>query len=137
MPLPKLSRALAVAALVPSLLCATSITPAEAGFVGTDTVIEKYSVEAERQKIADIFSRADVKAEFEKLGISADEAQNRLNSMSDAEVKKLAAEIDRAPAGQGSLGAIVGAAVFVFLVLLVTDLLCLTDVFPFTHCARK
>jgi hypothetical protein len=41
--------------------------------------------------------------------------------------------LDELPAGEGAgaIGVIVGAILIIFLVLLVTDLLGLTDVFPF------
>jgi hypothetical protein len=39
------------------------------------------------------------------------------------------------PAGQDALGTVVGAALVVFIVLLITDIACLTRVFDFTRCA--
>jgi hypothetical protein len=53
-------------------------------------------------------------------------------SLSDEEVERVTGHLDSLPAGQGAFGAIVGAAVLVFLVLLITDLLGLTHVFGFT-----
>ena len=35
------------------------------------------------------------------------------------------------PAGQGAIGVIIGAALIIFLVLLITDIVGITDVFPF------
>ena len=68
-----------------------------------------------------------------ELGVSPTQAQARVASLSDAEVSRLAGEIETSPAaGNG----VVGAVVFVFLVLLVTDLLGLTKVFPFTRSVR-
>ena len=67
------------------------------------------------------------------LGVDPVEAQLRVAGLSDAEVSRLAGRIDTLPAGEGALGAIVRAALIVFLVLLVTDLLGFTNVFPFTN----
>ena len=53
--------------------------------------------------------------------------------MSDDEVAQLAERIDSMPAGQGAVGAVIGAAVLIFIVLLITDLLGFTSVFPFTN----
>jgi len=50
------------------------------------------------------------------------------SALTDDEARLLAQRIDQMPAG----GGIVGAIVLIFLVLLVTDVLGLTDVFPFT-----
>ena len=56
----------------------------------------------------------------------------RVNAMSDAEVAQLAHRVDQAPAGSG----VVGVLFSVFLILLVTDILGFTKVFPFTRSVR-
>ena len=57
--------------------------------------------------------------------------------LSDEEAAQLARQIDNLPAGaDAGIGPIVGAIVLVFLVLLITDLLGLTKVFPFTRPIR-
>jgi hypothetical protein len=48
-------------------------------------------------------------------------------------VREIAGQLDQLPAGQSAVGAVVGAIVIIFLVLLVTDLLGLTNVFPFVR----
>ena len=53
-------------------------------------------------------------------------------ALSDDEIRAIADRIDTLPAGQGAVGAVVGAALIVFIVLLITDLAGLTDVFSFT-----
>jgi len=54
-------------------------------------------------------------------------AKQRVASMTDEEVRALNQKIDEMPAGSG----VVGAVVLIFLVLLITDIAGLTDVFPF------
>ena len=61
------------------------------------------------------------------------EAVQRVAGLSDAEVQRIAGHLDQLPAGQGAIGAVIGAAVLIFLILLVTDLLGLTDVYPFVR----
>ena len=65
-------------------------------------------------------------------GVDADAAVARVNAMSDAEVAQLAGRIDTAPVG----GEILGILFTVFIVLLVTDILGVTKVFPFTRSVR-
>jgi hypothetical protein len=67
-----------------------------------------------------------------KRGVNPDEVKARVAALTDEEVSQMAQQIESAPAGAG----IVGAIVFVFLVLLVTDILGLTKVFPFTRSVR-
>ena len=59
------------------------------------------------------------------------EARSRAASLSDAEILRIADRIPEMPAGGSALGVIVGASLVVFLVLLVTDIMGYTDVFPF------
>jgi hypothetical protein len=59
------------------------------------------------------------------------EAKARINSLTESEIVSLADQIETAPAGGGAVGIIVGAAVLAFIVLLITDILGYTDVFPF------
>jgi hypothetical protein len=67
------------------------------------------------------------------LGVDPAEAAQRVAGLSDAEVQQIAGHLDQLPAGQSAVGAILGAALLIFLVLLITDLLGLTDVFPFVR----
>ncbi len=51
--------------------------------------------------------------------------------------KIIVARIDQLPAGGDGLGVIVGAAVLIFPVLLITDVLGVTDIFPFVKKVDK
>lgn len=97
---------------------------ANATIVGTESILD---AQANRSKVETFLTRADVQQQLVKQGIDPEQALSRVNRLTDVEVNALAEKIDTMPAG----GDVVGAAVFVFLVLLVTDLLGLTDVFPF------
>lgn len=105
--------------------------PVSAEQVMTLTVSEQNA--AQRAELVTWLDREDVRQQMTELGVSPTQAQARVASLSDAEVSRLAGEIETSPAaGNG----VVGAVVFVFLVLLVTDLLGLTKVFPFTRSVR-
>lgn len=109
---------------------------ARAALVGTDQIVTRADIDADRARIAAFLSRNDVRQEIERMGVNPAEAAARVDSLSDAEVQQLAARMDQLPAGQGALEAILGAVVLIFLVLLVTDLLGLTDIFPFVKGGR-
>lgn len=70
------------------------------------------------------------------MGVDPAEAVRRVAVMSDVEIGQIATRIDEAPAGEGAAGAIVGIALLVFIILLLTDLAGVTDVFPFVRPAR-
>lgn len=67
---------------------------------------------SQRGKLHALISRKDVQPQLEQYGLSSEEAQARLNSLTDAEVSQLAAEIDQLPEGQG-----VGGTILIILVL--------------------
>jgi hypothetical protein len=85
-----------------------------------------------RVQIEQALARADVAAALQSRGVSLDAARARVAAMTDAEAALVAAEIDRAPAG----GDVLGVLVTIFVLLLVTDILGLTKVFPFTRSVR-
>lgn len=85
-----------------------------------------------REALTDLLARADVQAELARLGVDPAVAAERVAALSDAEVASLHQRMDEVAAG----GSVVGAIVFIFVLLLVTDILGLTKVFPFTRSVR-
>lgn len=77
--------------------------------------------------------RADLAAMLQARGVSADELRARVNALTDAEAQQMVQQIDSAPAGAAD---VVGVLFTVFIILLVTDILGLTKVFPFTRSVR-
>jgi hypothetical protein len=104
--------------------------------ISTDQLIEERSFLAERALVYDFISRENVRNEMISLKVNPDEALKRIDSLSDSEIQLIAGQISTMPAGEGAVGPIVGALVGIFIILLITDLLCLTTVFSFTKCAR-
>lgn len=102
-----------------------------AAMIGTESVLDSARANQARQHINLILEREDVQKALRAQAVSAQEAKARVDALSDAEVVNLAAKLDQAPAGGDALGAILFAALFIFIVLLVTDIVGYTDVFPF------
>lgn len=110
------------------------VHPASAAMVCTDTAINMEKTQNERQRLNDFLSRDDARAQMQALGISADEAALRVAGLSSVEVAGLTDKLDQMPAGGDGLGAVVGAFVLIFIILLFTDIAGLTHVYPFvTH----
>ena len=118
-------------------LSAIPVAPAAAALVPTDELISSHEISTERENVMSFMAREDVQAELSKYGVDQNEAAARVAALSDQEVKKIASRIDELPAGQHhGAAAVAGVALTIFIILLVTDLLCLTSVFNFTRCAR-
>lgn len=85
-----------------------------AGMITThDTVA---SLTFKRDKIKNFVTRGEVKVQLTKLGVSEQEAVNRIATLSDSEVKKIASEIDQATAG-GDI--IIGLGALLLIILIV------------------
>jgi hypothetical protein len=117
------------------LAFALSITwvPANAALVSTAEIINQNQGDYERERLCMLLDRSEVRTTLAAWGVSSEEAMARVDSLTDQEVAQLADQLDQMPAGGSALGTIVGAALIVFLVLLITDILGFTDVFPFTE----
>ena len=74
--------------------------------------------------------------EIVAAGVDPAEAERRLMAMSDEEVASLVNQIEDGSAGASTAGTLIGALLTVFIILLITDLLCFTNVFRFTRCVR-
>jgi len=90
-------------------------------------------LEGQRAQVVSWLQRDDVRTQMTRFGVSADQAVDRVAALSDEEVQRLAGKIDATPVGGNGF---IGAVVFIFLVLLVTDILGLTKIFPFTRSVR-
>jgi hypothetical protein len=83
---------------------------------------------AERTLVLQALQRAEVKAKMQELGVDPDAALERVAALSDEEISSLSKDIETAPAGGNDVLVI---ALVVFLVLLLTDILGYTNIFPF------
>jgi hypothetical protein len=123
-------RRLVAACLVVSITGLGLPLPAQAAMLATGDALSAGA----RARIGSLLERRDVQAKLAAYGVKLSDAKARVAALSDEEAAQLAARIDSAPAGGMD---IIGAALLVFLVLLLTDILGYTHVFPFTQKATK
>jgi hypothetical protein len=106
---------------------------AQAGGISAQAVAQAAAQSgAPQQRLLAAFDRDEVRQALVDRGVDIEQARLRVAALNDEQAAGLLAEIDLAPAGAGILDVVV----FVFLVLLVTDILGLTKVFPFTRSIR-
>jgi hypothetical protein len=105
----------------------------QASMIGTDTLLKAEQVQQDRERLSVLLNRDDLKQRLVARGVDPDQVQARVDGLSDEEIQTLTAKIDQLPAGGDGLG----LAVFVFLVLLLTDILGYTDIFPFVNKPAK
>jgi len=109
---------------------------AHARMVSTDQILKTRQADSERARLNAFLEREDVQKQLEAWGLDKEMAKVRVNGLTDEEVSQMARQLDQMPAGGDAVGVIVVAAVVVFLVLLLTDILGYTDVFPFVKKQR-
>ncbi|GEK72306.1 MULTISPECIES: PA2779 family protein [Halomonas] len=124
-----LSPLLILALVLGSLPAVAAVPAADQGLVGTTSVLDAQASQQDRDKIRRVLAREDVQQQLLLQGVSPAEVENRVAALSDAEAREMADRLDQMPAGAG----VVGALFAVFIILLVTDILGLTDVYPFTR----
>jgi len=113
------------------------IPAAQAELIATDRIEAAGQAQpTARALLGTLLDRADVRAALESQGVSAENARARVAALSDDEVERLAAKFDSLPAGGDGIGGVLALAVLVFLILLLTDILGFTKVFPFTRPAK-
>jgi hypothetical protein len=124
-------KAIAILVIVSfSTFCIIS-APARARMINTDEIFKQSQYDLSRKSINTFLDRSEVQKYLVAWGISPEEAKARIDSLTDEEIENIASRIDNLPAGGDGLGTIVGAALLIFIILLVTDILGFTDVFSF------
>jgi uncharacterized small protein (DUF1192 family) len=108
-----------------------SARPALAVMVNTDTVVSAEKASAGRGRVHGFLAREDVRTQLKLLGVSPDEASARVASLSDQEIARIDARLNELPAGGSVAGVAITLLVVLVLILVITDLLGLTDVFSF------
>ena len=111
----------------------TALTgPASAAMISSQALVQASQREATEAKVLQALSRPALVRQMEKLGVDPAAARDRVAALTDDELAALDQKLDSLPAG----GDVLGALLFVFVLLLVTDILGLTKVFPFTRAQR-
>jgi hypothetical protein len=109
------------------------IPGAQASMISGEQVIASQSAQHDRERLRSMFERADVREQMLARGVDASSAQARIDALTDNEVASITGKLDSLPAG----GDVIDALIFVFLVLLITDILGFTKVFPFTRAIHR
>jgi hypothetical protein len=86
-----------------------------------------------QQRVDQLLARAEVREALAARGVDPAQVHARVAALTDDEARLLADQLDRVPAGAGDVLGIIFA---VFIILLITDILGLTKIFPFTRAVR-
>jgi hypothetical protein len=129
----RLFRLIAKLLVVTTLALGLPMTTARAGMIGTAAVVSAEQLAAQRVRVQQFLERADVQAQLQKMGVDPAMAKSRTMALTDQEVQQIAGKMDQMPAGGADVLAVI---VIIFLILLLTDILGFTQIFPFTKPIR-
>lgn len=106
----------------------TSFLPvAQAAMIGTGQIMNHSQAQQDRAHVKTLLNRTDLSVQLMSAGVDPAQLQTRIDALTDEEVALLAEQLDQLPAGSG----ILGTAALIFIVLLATDILGYTEIFPF------
>ncbi|UJF21441.1 PA2779 family protein [Shewanella sp. OMA3-2] len=120
-----MKKILVVATIILTYLACISST--YAGVISSEQVIVQQQSIYNKQQVLEMLDNVEVQDKLVALGVSIDDAEMRIASMTDQELNQLNTQMNEMPAAAG----IVGVVVTVLVVLVVLDLVGVTDVFSF------
>jgi hypothetical protein len=108
------------------------VVPVQAAMVQTTDILAARDANPERQKVFGFMERQDVAQQMQAWGVDVEEAKARVASLTDEEIRLLAQQIDQLPAGGDSfIGFLLALAAITFVILIITDIFGVTDIFTF------
>ncbi len=124
-----------VATLVAALhfMLFAQIPLAQATMIGTPEVIAEQQQQVDRQQLLTMLEDEDVQKKLVSMGVERDQVEQRINSLTPAELAQFNQQLDQAPAGAG----VVGVIVLFLVIFIITDMLCATNIFNFVNCINR
>lgn len=114
-----------------SILCpmlVLGMSQPSAAVFSSEQVIANQQFNFNKQQVLSYVDSAEVQNKLIELGVSPADAKQRIANMTAEELNALNSQMNEMPAG-----GIVGVVVTVLVVVVVTDLMGLTDVYPFIN----
>lgn len=98
-----------------------AVAPVQAAMIATPDAVSQQQDQANRDKVREFLSRANVQEQMRVMGVDAALAKSRVDALTQTEVASLAQRIDSLPAG----GALSGTDVIIILLVAVLVVLIL------------
>jgi len=105
---------------------------AQAKMISTTSVIHSEGMAYSQQELQSALASDELKQQLEGMGVDVAQLNDRVASLTPSEIQQLNADLAEQPAG-----GIIGVLLTIFIVFIVTDMLCATDVFSFVRCINK
>ncbi|MEX1664297.1 PA2779 family protein [Zhongshania arctica] len=103
-----------------------------AGVITTDRMVAEYAIDENRAAMKAALSQDNVRERLVELGVSPADVGARIDALTPSELAMLQEKMDQLPAGAGALGLLA----LLVLIFFITDILGITDIFPFVNAAK-
>ncbi len=101
--------------------------PAYSGVVTTEQLMLQQLESMDRDALVSLLDRSEVQQQLVDRGVDPEYAKQRIAALSDAQIEQIKSEIDQLPAGSGAVGILIA----VILVLVILDIIGVTNIFTF------
>ena len=99
--------------------------PAIAGIVGTDRFLTEQSIQQDRENLRSFMARDEVRSLLQQNGLTIEQAQQRVDALTESEVRQLAQKFEELPAAGDAAVVILVIA----LIVIILELAGITDIF--------
>lgn len=112
--------------VIATFASATVQMPASAAPVSNSQLSIQSELQLQRDDVRTLLDREDVRSALLGYGVNASDAEQRINNMTESELRQIHDRMSNLPAGEGALGAVLT----VLLILILLDVIGATDIFP-------
>ena len=117
------------AALLSILLALMPMLPAQAAMIGNEQIVNQSLSVQTRDSLRQLFEQDTARQQLQAWGVSPDQINTRINSLTNAELTRINQQVGDLNAG----GNVLGILLVIFIVFVITDVIGATDIFPFIH----
>lgn len=114
------------------MLAGLSSAYTQAAMVPTSALISTDGASYESQDLQAALASEELKQQLTDLGVDISELSDRIASLTVDEIQQLNTQLAEQPAG-----GVLGVLLTIFVIFIVTDMLCATDIFGFVKCINK
>ena len=105
----------------------------QAAMTATHEVIAQEQLSVDRDQLKAMLDDEAVQDKLASMGVSPEQVEQRINSLTAEELAHFNAQLDEAPAAAG----VVGVIVLFLVIFIITDMLCATSIFRFVNCINR
>ncbi len=107
---------------------------ANAAIMSTQSMMQESTQQHyDRDALQQLMQTEEAQQQLQEMGVSAEAAEVRLSSLTNAELAQFNQQLQHEPVGSSA----VGVVLTIFIVFIITDMLCATDLFSFVKCINK